>query len=814
MTDYQFLVENSIAGMFVYQDEHFVYVNEAFAHIFGYSSIQEFLDSKIQLKDLMPHESYITLLEERKKREQGGAHNNSRFVIECYNQDGHLIYVEVFAKTQTFMNKSIMYGTVINATESVTSQKKLSLSEQRYRSLFEFNSNLIYSFDLEGNFDSMNPMVTETLGYSFEELIHIDFKQFIYSEDLPHTMSNFMDVIQNGKRRSYETRIIHKSGEIRHTQIINLPIYVDNQIVGVYGIARDITELKNYIQEIERLAYQDHLTGLPNRRHFEEKYNDFFDQRQPIVLAIMDLDGFKTINDTLGHDIGDELLKVFSELLKEYAGGAFIARLGGDEFALVYPSDKLDNTLRITEELLKQLKNPIYVKEFELFVSATIGISSSNGADLTPQELFKNADIALYNAKADGKRRISVYSQNHDIETLKKFILARDIQKAITDKQFYIEYQPKFNLMKKKVTSVEALLRWSHPSWGSISPDEFIPIAEESGLIVELGQWVLETAIREMKPLVEEFHISVSVNVSVIQIMNKDFTLRIKRILEAEIYDPAKLELEITETALYNSEERMKSFLADLKALGVRVSLDDFGKGYSSLSFIQKYDIDIVKLDKSFINSLSRSERNAKILSGTLALLQTIGAHVIAEGIETMEQYAFLKSHHCEEAQGYLFSKPIPASMLRNAIYSIPNSFDRVSKYEGTERRRLFRIKLVRETKLDLTIVSIKGHTTSVGYTAIQVLNLGPGALSFSLAFNLPVSKDFIYKFSGVLNGEPLSIMGYIAWREEADQNEFIYGISFIYKDEKEQNELIRLLNQIVIKNKKNTVLTFTDNIS
>lgn len=279
--------------------------------------------------------------------------------------------------------------------------------------------------------------------------------------------------------------------------------------------------MKKYIEQIERLAFYDHLTGLPNRQYFEKKYSEYYGQEQPTTLALIDLDGFNTINDTLGHDIGDELLKEFSNLLLRLSQGTsvFVARIGGDEFALINPSDTPEETIRIAEEILDQLTMPLLVNEFDLFISASIGICSSDQEDLTNVQIFKHADIALYNAKVAGKRRISVYSYFHDIETLKRFTLVRDIQKAIAGNQFYLEYQPRYD--NKRVTCVEALLRWKHPSWGNVSPNDFIPIAEESGLIVELGKWAMQTACKEIKPIADCLNINLSVNVSVIQIMNK-----------------------------------------------------------------------------------------------------------------------------------------------------------------------------------------------------------------------------------------------------------------------------------------------------
>lgn len=533
--------------------------------------------------------------------------------------------------------------------------------------------------------------------------------------------------------------------------------------------------------------------------------SEFFNQKQPTTLALIDLDGFKTINDTLGHDIGDELLKEFSRLLKQLSNGTsvFVSRLGGDEFALMYPSATLEETIRISEKLLEQLTKPLLVNEFELFISASIGICNSSGEDLLSVQLFKHADIALYNAKAAGKRRISVYSHSHDIETLKRFTLVRDIQKAIAGNQFYLEYQPRYDIKNKRVTCVEALLRWKHPSWGIISPSEFIPIAEESGLIGEMGKWALQTACREIKPIANYLNFNLSVNVSVIQIMNKEFISTIKQILEVEGFNPNKLELEITESALHNSEEMMKNFLEELKCLNIHVSLDDFGTGYSSLSFIQKYAVDTVKIDKTFVNTLTANERNAKIFSSIVSLLKSLETNVVAEGIETIEHFAYLTKNHCDEAQGYLFSKPIPVDELIEVIQEIPNFNKAPSTYKGEERRKLFRVALKEDREMELTIVSIKGKPVSVGYTVIKVLDIGPGGLAISLGVNLPISSDILYQFTGNFHGEDISVQGQIVWMEELTDGNFHYGVSFIHKSEREQSELIQFLNRVSIKQQK-----------
>jgi diguanylate cyclase (GGDEF)-like protein/PAS domain S-box-containing protein len=665
LIDYKSLVENSNAGMFVFENGHIVYANEAFESILGISSVSSFGEREVTLHDLIPLEILQTL-DCKKSIIVNDSVESRRLIVPCNHHDGHTIFVELFLKTALIKNKKITFGTVIDVTDSTKLQQELQLSDQRYRSLFEYNTNLIYSFDLNDQFDSMNPAVSEALGYTYDELIHINFKQFIHPDDLGYTLENYGQVKLYGKHSTYETRVIHKSGEIRHMHIINIPIIVDQKIAGVYGIAQDITELKRYVEQIEHHAFYDHLTDLPNRRELEKRTAHLIQEKQPCVMAIIDLDGFKTINDTLGHDVGDEVLKEFARRLQKITSDTKVmaARLGGDEFALLQASSGLDGLLRISRAVLNELNHPLIINDFEIYISASIGISGSYRGELTPVQLLRNADIALYSSKGKGKGKLSIYSELHDKDTTKRFTLVRDIRRAISNNQFYLEYQPKIDVRSGSITGFEALVRWSHPIWGRVSPAEFIPIAEESGFIVELGKWVLQTAFREFKSIAEQFEVSLSVNVSVIQIMNKNFIADLKQLLKSEGYPQTKLELEITESTLYNSEEMVSNFLKELKSLDIQVSLDDFGTGYSSLSFIQKYAIDTVKLDRAFIADLAENGKGAKVLSGIISLLQSLQMKVVAEGIETEEQMFYLSQYNCDEAQGFLFSKPVPVSEI------------------------------------------------------------------------------------------------------------------------------------------------------
>jgi len=430
-------------------------------------------------------------------------------------------------------------------------------------------------------------------------------------------------------------------------------------------------KLKNYSSNSALAAY-DRITGLPDRKVFYNQIASLF-QNIPDhgelagALIILDLDRFKNINDTLGHIAGDMLLKAVADRLYDYMyinEGNFLCRLGGDEFAmLLHKIDSIEYVTSFVEDILNLFKKPFIVDEHELFITASIGISLwfQDGTDM--ETIIKNANAALYEVKNSGRSNYLFYSNLQKNNSVKRVILESDLRKAVDRNEFELYYQSQVNVETETIIGAEALLRWKHPKLGMVPPGDFIPIAEETGLIVPIGEWVLKTACSQNKAWHDAGHtqLCIAVNVSVRQLQQPDFVECVKRVLDETGLHPSYLQLEITESVIMQNTEMMLDTIKRLKDLGVKISIDDFGTGFSSLSYLKEFSADIIKIDRSFIKQISDSTNNDVITTTIINMAHSLKLGVIAEGVETEAQLTFLKNNKCIEMQGYLFGRPVPA---------------------------------------------------------------------------------------------------------------------------------------------------------
>lgn len=424
---------------------------------------------------------------------------------------------------------------------------------------------------------------------------------------------------------------------------------------------------------IKHQADHDSLTGLPNRRRFRELLHDCMARAQGndrlIAILFIDLDRFKSINDSLGHQVGDQLLKVVAERLSSCCRGSdIIARLGGDEFTVIL--DQLENVKpieRCAGRVIDTVSEPIHLDGKELTVGASVGITIYPFDDLDIDELIKHADTAMYHAKEAGRSRYSYYAAEMNAEAHLQLELERDLRTAVKERQFELHYQPRYDLATQQVTAVEALLRWRHPEKGLIPPMQFIPLAEETGLILSIGHWVLRSACHDIAALNETraHPLSVSVNVSARQFEQENFLDGLRICLQQSGLPPAHLELELTETLLMRTDRDSSNNLAALKALGLRLSLDDFGTGYSSLDYIKRLPLDVLKIDRGFIRDASDNSQDAALVATISSMGRNLGMRLVAEGVESEEQRRLVEAHGCDELQGYLISRPLPLADLR-----------------------------------------------------------------------------------------------------------------------------------------------------
>jgi diguanylate cyclase (GGDEF)-like protein len=470
-------------------------------------------------------------------------------------------------------------------------------------------------------------------------------------------------VLQNvAQKKLTHTILVSKAG--RSYQIVNKPLAEG----GWVTTHEDITELRRSEERIKHLAHYDALTDLPNRVLFREQLDREFKNVKPgeqFALLYIDVDEFKDINDSLGHSVGDEFLKSLALRLQDCIRGTdFVARLGGDEFAIIQTAVvDLTEVEGLVARLHEAIRRPYQCLGHRVLTDASIGIAMAptDGADI--DELIKNADLAMYGAKAAGRRTSRFFEPQMDAKARARRALELDLREAITNESFELHYQPLVDLSSNEVTGCEALLRWRHPVRGMISPVEFIPVAEDTGMIIELGEWVLRTACAEAATWPDQ--VLIAVNVSPVQFRSKTLALKVAAALAASGLPANRLELEITEAVLIRDDEAALDLLHQLRAIGVRIALDDFGTGYSSLSYLQRFPFDKIKIDRSFINELTHIDGSSSIVQAVVNIAAARNMTTTAEGVETQQQFDLLRGLGCTQMQGYLFSAARPSSEIQ-----------------------------------------------------------------------------------------------------------------------------------------------------
>ncbi len=557
---------------------------------------------------------------------------------------------------------------LLEATQKDVRQlnENLQLSEKHYESLFNMNSDFIFSTDLQGHFTSVNPAFEKMFGYNNEELFGKSALKFIANEDLPKVRMHFLRALK-GKEQYYNSHIELRSGETNLFQLKNIPIMINGECVGIYGIGRNISEQKKNEDKIMELAYYDHDTGLPNRMKFTEQLEAMLSRakkkkRMLSVLSI-DMDRFKIINDSLGHYAGDKILKELADRIeKALPTGSYIGRFGGDKFTVALSKiATIDDVMKTSKLILKEIALPIFHDGQDLFITASVGVSFFPDDGMDGHTLLKNADMATNLSKNHGGNRVTFFSTDMNDKAMNRLELESYLRKALQKNEFYLMYQPLIDLHSGEIFGSEALIRWNHPKQGLVSPAEFIPLAEETGLIDEIGRWVLRTACMQNKKwqLLGNEYLSVSVNVSAYQFQQPNFLQEVKHALRESNLAPQYLTLELTESTMLSNIDYSIKIMRALQNVGVKVSIDDFGTGYSSLSYLKDLPINTLKIDRSFINNLRVDTSDIAIVKAIITMGHGLDVKVLAEGVETKEQIELLRELKCHYAQGFYIHRPL-----------------------------------------------------------------------------------------------------------------------------------------------------------
>lgn len=568
---------------------------------------------------------------------------------------------------QPVWQKAVLQG-FIYVHEDITEKKRASVakhaSDARLRAIVDNAADGVYVINPEQQIIYLNQQGKDMLADPGDETLGKHMLQFISQDDVERIQAQFSRVLEQGRVR-IEAELIRHDGQ-------KLPVEVNAVRLpdgNVYAACRDITERKNYEAQLEHQANHDPLTGLANRMLLNDRLEQALvyatRSKRQVAVMLLDLDRFKMVNDGMGHEIGDSLLRIIAERLESnMRRGDTVARLGGDEFMIVMSDMAAESdAVNMASELLELVEAPIRVGTREMIVTASIGISLYPRDGETASILVKNADVAMYRSKEGGSNNFRFYSPEMNELLLERIDLEVRLRRALELGEFVLHYQPQVSLVDGAIIGVEALIRWRHPELGMVPPIRFIPLAEETGLIVRIGEWVIDTACAQLRAWQDSGlpDLQIAINVSARQFQQQNLVSLVKEALERHAVKPEKLEVELTESVLMADPEATVNTLHEFKKIGVTLALDDFGTGYSSLNYLKQFPIDKLKIDQSFVRDVTVDEDDASIALSIINLAHNLKRTVIAEGVETREQFQFLYENDCDEMQGYWYARPMPA---------------------------------------------------------------------------------------------------------------------------------------------------------
>jgi len=559
-------------------------------------------------------------------------------------------------------------GSIVDLTEQKQAMEKLIDSEKRFRSIFEKSGVGMNIIARDGRIMDANPVLCSLLGYSLDELKASNVQRLFHPDDADQPCQLLAAIGNNESRATFVRRFLRKDGATVWAEVTGvwIPGGSDGQGFGV-GIIQDITDKKETQAHLEYLAYHDELTGLPNRTLLLDRLKQSLHYASRsgrlVAVALLNIDRFKSIVDTLGHTSGDQLLCAIAKHLEQAVReGDTVARMGGDEFAILLTDIADEDDVRlVANKILRHLSKPFEIDARKIIPTASLGISLYPRDSDDVENLLRHADLALGRAKKGGGNLVAFYSPAMNLRAQYTLELETGLRQALSKQEFRLHYQPKVSLKNGRIMGCEALIRWDHPQRGMVPPAEFIPLAEETGLIVPIGDWVMREACRQNKAWQDAGLPAqrIAVNLSARQFHKNGLATRIRKVLMEAGLQPHLLELELTESMLMGDPDQAVSIMAELKQLGVHLSLDDFGTGYSSLAYLSRFPIDCLKIDRSFINNITTDPDAAMIANSIIDLAHRMRLKVVAEGVETEAQLGYLKQNSCDEIQGFYFSEPV-----------------------------------------------------------------------------------------------------------------------------------------------------------
>ncbi|QGU94805.1 EAL domain-containing protein [Clostridium bovifaecis] len=670
------------------------FLKEKNLNVVGFDGFREMVCSlEEDLKNILLFIDYCSIKSMEKELLKIINRNRDRIKViimdSCYSEETALKVIEMGA--YDYIIKDYMFFKVLphviykfakqteTELELTRAQEKLKESEERYRLAIDGVNDGIWDWNIKDNSVFFSPRWKAMIGFKENEMKNTfeEWESLIHNEDRIFVLDKLESYL-NGRQSNYkvEYRIRTKSGKYKWMTSRGQAIWDEKgNPIRMAGSHTDITKQKETQEKLYKMAYYDMVTGLPNRRFLLENLEKYIENKpssEEFAILFLDLDKFKDVNDTFGHDAGDLLLKDTGEILKSYLEEEdIIARWAGDEFVILKKAIQgIEEIEDFCQRIIGCFSNPWIIEEQDFYITTSIGIALCPRDGQNAKNLLKNADSAMYYAKVEGKNGYAFFDSGVNDKLLKKLKLESRLRSAVKNEEFMLMYQPQFDTKTKEIIGAEALIRWNHPQEGIINPDKFIPIAEESGVIVTIGEWVLRTAALQQKEWQSRGlpPLSVGVNLSAHQFQQKNLVFCIRNILEETGLPPHLLELEITEgTALRNISYTI-NILKQLMDMGVRIALDDFGTGYSSLNYLKQLPIHSLKIDRSFLEDIPTDSAQVSIAKTIIDLAHNLNLKVTAEGVENQSQFDFLKHQNCDLVQGYLLSKPISSEDFEKII--------------------------------------------------------------------------------------------------------------------------------------------------
>jgi diguanylate cyclase (GGDEF)-like protein/PAS domain S-box-containing protein len=662
------LFETNPLPMWVFDTEtlRFLAVNPAAVEHYGYSR-EQFL--AMTLLDIRPADDVDAF------REMVGTRNGSFRTDRSWRHikaDGSAIDVEAYSQSLQYEGRPAWMAAVVDITERKKANEELRRTRQFLDTVIENVPAMLFVKEAKDHrYILVNRAGEELLGIPRDELIGKSDYDFLPQEEADSFFIRDQEVLRADRLHIVEEERIHtRHNGVRDILTKRLSVDGDDgQSKYLLGVAEDITERKRAAARIAHLANHDALTDLPNRPAFAERLNFTLERAiatsDPFAVLCLDLDRFKDVNDVFGHAAGDALLHDMGKRLAAAAAGAFLARVGGDEFTLIIDGPQPDAAIALADRLMATVADDFQFEGHTFRIGLSVGMAFFPNDGTNAATLLSNADAALYRAKADGRGVFRMFEADMDKRLRKRRGLQKDLQSAIQRNELSLDYQPQA-LITGEIIGFEALVRWHHPRHGLIGPMDFIPLAEESGLIIPIGEWILREACREAASWPNP--IQIAVNLSPVQFRHGDLPGLIHTVLLETGLAPGRLELEITESVLFDDFSRASSILRRLKAVGVRIAMDDFGTGYSSLSYLQSFPFDKIKIDQSFVQMIRKNPQSAAIIRAIVGLGRGLSMNIVAEGVETSDQLDFLRAEDCNEVQGFLVGRPFPIERYADQV--------------------------------------------------------------------------------------------------------------------------------------------------